>query len=117
MKSQTTINKVLIAPGDTVTVHCQNGQSMFDVMKTELIFNYGGDLKIVGCNAEETYVILQQQFGDLHDWRTSVIGERNLDFKSADNANWSKFYNFQQTDAYKKWINTSLDEDGYTWEK
>ena len=74
-------------------------------MKTETIMNKGGDLIIKGCNAEETYVILQQQYGDYHAWRTSEFFRMtDKENKAVGYKNWSKFYNFQQTDAFKNWI-------------
>ena len=58
IETKITAHEVIIAPGGTVTVHCKHGKTSFDVLKTEVLLNFGGDLKIIDCNAEETYVIL-----------------------------------------------------------
>ena len=53
----TEVGTITINPGSTVNVYCKGAQTAFDVIHVGLLKIFG-DMNLIGCNAEEKYVVL-----------------------------------------------------------
>ena len=60
------VNSALILPGSTMNFFCKDGLSPLDVNHIQQVFNFGGNIKLVNCGVENTWVAFQEAQVDMN---------------------------------------------------
>ena len=52
----TKVGQVIILPGSSFNAYCADGLSSFDKANIKHLFNFGGNIKMIDCGAENEWI-------------------------------------------------------------
>ena len=103
----TSIHHLIIMPGATGTIICEDGLSHLEKFHVQFFFNFG-NVRFEDCGAENEFVDLEKAESDMwFRYTHSKHGGRrapNHDFRQAFYENRKDVNKFQHTDIYKSWV-------------
>ena len=100
----TNVHSVILMPGSTARLICQNGLSPIDVQHIKQIINFGGKLKFIHCTVSNEFIAQAQAYMNMADKARSSRGRAKADFNLAKQTNLDNYSKFYLSNIFQAWF-------------